>query len=1634
MSTMMLMLFVMGSTMFSLRSNSINAATTSYLLSLNRPCYASTVNGGDVPSRATDGDVATQWGAAWNVDNQWIVVDLGATATVDRVVLKWQSVNTYATQYQLQVSDDEINWTHFYSQNNGNGGTRVPDVNGNLYCIEELTGFSPRGRYVRMYAPKCVSGYGVSLYELEIYGTGGINPAPQERVNLALHKTVTVSSTVTPWWASPGQLDPAKAVDGNFSSYWLSDTGNDQWCQVDLGQTQTIGQVNITWDAEFGRIYDIQVSGNGQSWTTVYRQIHGTGEPEQVPMYATGRYVRMKGIAMGRGSGYSIREFQILQYVSGDSQPVYAIPSLPEPETVAVGQGSYLNNDLTLAHPRYPKYVTANVGTPLPSNDWWTSLLYTRLSDGMPALPLMFHYYDNGLGMYYAGDIFTAPNNGGMDTKSNNMDLFINAGNIVKTPEARVDGYGDWSVNVVFSDDQTPKLTSTLIKGSPYVYNTFSDPNSVEITALAITGIFDDTNNSILTADGSSVTADHIGIETSNTNTAPVSIKQIRSYGVFAPPGTVFTRVGGKIKIKLGSGQNYLSIASLPKRSDLNYMYQHAYAFVTNTTVAYKYDANSAMVTTTFTDTIALKRSGFSSNTLMTLFPHHWKYSTASFTSLSYRSARGTQKVLEGNLFSTQVKFNGMTPSFGEPVESASYNRQKMIAYLNTFKASVTKEYWVADPYWQGKKTHPLAMGILIAQQLGEYDTRDQLIGILRKILINWLTYSGSGDYPYYMYYSPDWGTLNGQGGDHGMGINLSDHHFLWAYFTFPAAVLAAYDQSFVTNYGSMVEHLLRDTVNPSKTDPVYPFMRNFDVYEGHSWAGGYGDNQSGNNQESSSEATFAWAGLYLWGLVTGNTPYRDAGIWGFTSEVNAIEQYWFNYDQDNWAADYTPGCVGMVWGSAYTYGTYFSGNPCCIYGIHWLPVTPVLTYLGYRPDAADRIYKKYTADQAAYQAKLASQNPPVVDPEGWFHILWPYQSLSDPQTAVSQWDDTKLPDDERFNAYWFVQNMSAKGYRVTDVWSSNWSGCQVFKKGSQYSAVIWNPTGTTQFVQFRNATGNTGSAYVLAKSTLTVNPFVNSPAPGQAVPDPKPEPGPVLIPGLIEAESYYNNFSCAADYCSEGGLCIGYIDTGDSLEYTVNVTAEGDYPVIYRVLNGGSAPGQLQLKSSLSRGAVLSTANIPVNGGWRNVESTVHLKAGVQTLTVYFSAGGFLLNWMNFGTGQIPATDSTDVALGEKGAASSVAGSNSADYAFDGNESTAWESNSSDPQWIYVDLGANYSVNGVRLIWKGAGAKAYEIQVSSDAADWTEVFSQSNGSGGTENIGFIPVTARYVRMYGLAGNTAAGYALSGFEVYNVTYSPINQALYKTGTASSSVGTNGADYAFDGDPNTRWESKNTDPQWIAVDLGSNCSINGVKLVWETAAAKDYKIQVSTDNVTWTDAYVKSGGAGGTENIGFPAQTGRYVRMYGTARTTGFAYSLWEFEVYGGKNGDNSNSDNLAKNKVAIASSNEDAAYYPANHVTDGNAGTRWSSAASDPQWIYVDLGATLSISKVVLNWEAAYGRAYQIQVSTDAANWDTVWSTTTGTGGIVSATFGATNARYVRMYGTQRGSGYGYSLYELEVY
>jgi hypothetical protein len=254
----------------------------------------------------------------------------------------------------------------------------------------------------------------------------------------------------------------------------------------------------------------------------------------------------------------------------------------------------------------------------------------------------------------------------------------------------------------------------------------------------------------------------------------------------------------------------------------------------------------------------------------------------------------------------------------------------------------------------------------------------------------------------------------------------------------------------------------------------------------------------------------------------------------------------------------------------------------------------------------------------------------------------------------------------------------------------------------------------------------------------------------------------------------------------------------------------------------------------------------------------------------------------------------------------------------------------------------------------------------------------------------------------------------------------------KTATASSLENASfPASAAVDGNTGTRWSSAFSDPQWLEVDLGASASISQVVLQWEAAYATAFQIQTSADGTNWTTIFSTTTGTGGTQTLNVTG-SGRYVRMLGTTRATQFGYSLWEFQVFGTAGTSSCSTTNAALGRTATASSLENASF-PASNAVDGNTGTRWSSAFSDPQWLEVDLGSSQTICQVNLDWEAAYAKAFQIQTSPDGATWTTIFSTTTGTGGNQTLNVSGTG-RFIRMNGTARGTAFGYSLWEFGVF
>jgi RHS repeat-associated protein len=121
----------------------------------------------------------------------------------------------------------------------------------------------------------------------------------------------------------------------------------------------------------------------------------------------------------------------------------------------------------------------------------------------------------------------------------------------------------------------------------------------------------------------------------------------------------------------------------------------------------------------------------------------------------------------------------------------------------------------------------------------------------------------------------------------------------------------------------------------------------------------------------------------------------------------------------------------------------------------------------------------------------------------------------------------------------------------------------------------------------------------------------------------------------------------------------------------------------------------------------------------------------------------------------------------------SNESGTNTAAKAVDGLSGTRWASaHGVDPQWIYIDLGERSDINRVRLTWETAYGSAYQIQVSDNATNWTNIYTTTNSNGGVDDLTNLSGTGRYIRIHGTVRATQWGYSLWEIEVYGVTNNP----------------------------------------------------------------------------------------------------------------------------------------------------------------------------------------------------------------------------------------------------------------------
>jgi len=228
---------------------------------------------------------------------------------------------------------------------------------------------------------------------------------------------------------------------------------------------------------------------------------------------------------------------------------------------------------------------------------------------------------------------------------------------------------------------------------------------------------------------------------------------------------------------------------------------------------------------------------------------------------------------------------------------------------------------------------------------------------------------------------------------------------------------------------------------------------------------------------------------------------------------------------------------------------------------------------------------------------------------------------------------------------------------------------------------------------------------------------------------------------------------------------------------------------------------------------------------------------------------------------------------------------------------------------------------------------------------------------------------------------------------------------------------------------TRWASKSTDQEWVYVDLGKSLPVGQIRLVWQDAYARSYSIQVSDDAERWRTAWTTFMGDGEDDVIDLTGRkiSARYVRMFGRKRATEWGYSLWEFEVYPALY------PNIAVGKKSFSSSFGEATYVP-DKAIDGDMDTRWGSEYADPQWLYLDLGRKYEINMIHIYWENAYASLYAIQESDNSQNWEDVFRINKKDGKADCIYFDVPLiTRYIRLYGIERGTEWGYSVWELEI-
>ena len=335
----------------------------------------------------------------------------------------------------------------------------------------------------------------------------------------------------------------------------------------------------------------------------------------------------------------------------------------------------------------------------------------------------------------------------------------------------------------------------------------------------------------------------------------------------------------------------------------------------------------------------AWKKQG-TGDVLAVALPHQLEHlAKPNLVTEGFTSVRGQLRGVAGDLWQLQYPLSPVLRAAPKAVDPT--HRDAIIAALNGDKGAQPDAG--SDSYSFGKQVGRAAELLLIAEAMGETASADQLRKAIEAPLSQWFEGKNSDAFKYDQTYGGIVTSkgIGGSGADYGNGW-YNDHHFHYGYFLYAVGAVAKGDPAFASQYKEQILSLIRDIANPSAEDPYFTQYRMFDWFDGHSWASGLFPFQDGRNQESSSEAFNAWAGISLYGDAIGDKNILNLGRILRAVESASVQRYYHVHkNSDIYPQPFADRMVtGVLWSDKAEYATFFSGGDAQIIGIQLLPMT----------------------------------------------------------------------------------------------------------------------------------------------------------------------------------------------------------------------------------------------------------------------------------------------------------------------------------------------------------------------------------------------------------------------------------------------------------------------------------------------------------------------------------------------------------------------------------------------------------------------------------------------------------------------------------------------------------------------